>query len=159
MRELLNTKPVSKVIQKNTVVNICYKNGIYFAAVLLIQLEMKRRILVIEDDDIVRDTVQLLLEYRGYEVLTSSNGQGICTIVKDFEPHLVLTDIYLGETDGRIICQELKNNPKTSHIPVVVMSGSSDIYNSISSFGANDIVSKPFDEQTLVSRLQRQLTA
>lgn len=120
---------------------------------------MKRRILVIEDDDIVRDTVQLLLEYRGYEVLTSSNGEGICTIVEDFEPHLVLTDIYLGDADGRIICQELKNNPKTSHIPVVVMSGSSDIYNSISSFGANDIVSKPFDEQTLVSRLQRQLTA
>ncbi|HEY0057373.1 MAG TPA: response regulator [Pedobacter sp.] len=104
---------------------------------------MTRRILVVEDDDIVRDTVKLLLEYKGYEVYTSSNGINICSIIEEFKPNLVLTDIYLGESDGRIICQEIKNNPETSHIPVVIMSGSSDIYNSISSVGANDIVLKP----------------
>lgn len=120
---------------------------------------MKSRILVIEDDEIVRETVQLLLELRGYEVYTYAHGHGVCDIVEDFKPHLVLTDINLGDTDGRIICQDIKNNPNTQHIPVVVMSGASDIYNSISSCGANDIVLKPFDEQTLVSRLQRQLSA
>lgn len=120
---------------------------------------MKRRILVIEDDDIVRDTIQLLLEYKGFEVCTSSNGINASSIVEEFKPNLVLTDIFLGETDGRIICQEIKNNPKTRHIPVVIMSGASDIYNTISGVGANDIVSKPFDEQTLISRLQRQLSA
>ena len=116
---------------------------------------MKRRILVIEDDDIVRDTVKLLLEYKGYEVITSANGSNARTIIEKFNPHLVLTDIYLGDADGRIICQEIKNNPKTSHIPVVIMSGSPDIYNSIAGVGANDIVLKPFDEQTLMNRLQR----
>lgn len=114
---------------------------------------------MIEDDDLVRDTVQLLLEIKGYEVITSSNGKDICILVEEFKPHLVLTDIYLGEVDGRLICQEIKNNPKTQHIPVVVMSGSTDIYNSISSFGANDVVLKPFNEQTLINRLHRQLTA
>ena len=122
-------------------------------------IETKRRILVIEDDDIVRDTVKLLLEYKGYEVITSANGSNARTIIEKFNPHLVLTDIYLGDADGRIICQEIKNNPKTSHIPVVIMSGSPDIYNSIAGVGANDIVLKPFDEQTLMNRLQRQLTA
>lgn len=120
---------------------------------------MKRRILVIEDDDIVRETVQLLLEYKGYEVYTSSNGINIYSIVEEFKPNLVLTDIFLGEADGRVICQEIKRNPKTNHIPVIIMSGASDIYNTISGVGANDIVSKPFDEQTLINRLQRQLSA
>jgi DNA-binding response OmpR family regulator len=120
---------------------------------------MKRRILVIEDDDLVRDTVQLLLEYKGYEVKTSSNGLNITPLVEDFKPHLVLTDIFLGENDGRIICHDIKSNPKTKDIPVIIMSGSPDIYNSIAGVGANDIVLKPFDEQTLMNRLQRQLTA
>lgn len=120
---------------------------------------MKRRILVIEDDDLVRDTVQLLLEYKGFEVRTSATGTDAYTLVQFFKPDLILTDIFLGKVDGRIICRQIKNNPLTSHIPVLIMSGADDIYNTISDAGANDIVLKPFDEQTLISRVQRQLTA
>ena len=121
---------------------------------------LKWRILVIEDDDIVRDTIELLLKYKGYQVVTSVNGLDVDSQVEDFKPDLVLTDIYLGESDGREICQSLKNNPETSHIPVIIMSGaSSDIYNTIVGVGANDIVLKPFDEQTLINRVQRQLSA
>jgi DNA-binding response OmpR family regulator len=121
---------------------------------------MKRRILVIEDDDIVRDTIELLLRYKGFKVETSSTGLDIESKVIDFQPHLILTDIFLGESDGRVICQSLKNNPATSHIPVIIMSGAAtDIYNTIAGVGANDIVLKPFDEQTLMTRVQRQLTA
>lgn len=120
---------------------------------------MNKRIVVIEDDDLVRDTVKLILETRGFEVCLSSNGNNVGAIIKDFKPHIVLTDIYLGKADGRKICQQIKSNPETSHIPVIVMSGAADIYSSIEDFGANDIVLKPFDEQTLLNRLQRQLTA
>jgi DNA-binding response OmpR family regulator len=120
---------------------------------------MKRKVLLIEDDDLVRETVQVLLKLKGYEVITSSDGQGICDLMRSLKPNLVLTDIHLGEVDGREICKEIKNNPETSHIPVVIMSGSTNIYNSITGVGANDIVLKPFDEHTLLQRLDRQLTA
>jgi CheY-like chemotaxis protein len=121
---------------------------------------MEQRILVIEDDDIVRDTLELLLSYKGYEVATSSNGLDAIAKVAEFQPDLILTDIFLGESDGRIICQSVKNNPETSHIPVIIMSGSSsEIYNTIAGVGANDIVLKPFDEETLMHRVHRQLSA
>lgn len=120
----------------------------------------ERRILVIEDDDIVRDTVELLLRYKGFQVLTSSTGLDVCSKVDEFKPDLILTDIFLGESDGRAICQSLKNDPKTNHIPVIIMSGATtDIYNTIIGVGANDVVLKPFDEQTLLSRVRRQLSA
>jgi CheY-like chemotaxis protein len=121
---------------------------------------MEQKILVIEDDDIVRDTLELLLSYKGYEVATSSNGVDAIDQVSEFQPDLILTDIFLGESDGRIICQLLKSNPETSHIPVIIMSGSSsEIYNTIVGVGANDVVLKPFDEETLMHRVHRQLSA
>lgn len=121
---------------------------------------MKRRILVIEDDDIVRDTIELLLEYKGFMVFTSATGLDVHEKIANYKPDLILTDIFLGESDGRVICQSLKSDPETSHIPIIIMSGAAtDIYNTIIGVGANDIVLKPFDEQTLVSRVQRQLSA
>ena len=120
----------------------------------------QRRIFVIEDDDIVRDTVELLLRYKGYQVITSATGRDVLERIEEFKPDLILTDIFLGELDGREICQCVKNNPKTNHIPIIIMSGAaSEIYNTIAGVGANDVVLKPFDEQTLMSRVQRQLTA
>ncbi|MBC8054906.1 MAG: response regulator [Sphingobacteriaceae bacterium] len=120
----------------------------------------KRRILVIEDDDIVRDTIELLLSYKGFKVSTSATGLDILPKIEEFKPDLIITDIFLGQSDGRVICQSVKNDPKTHHIPVIIMSGAAtDIYNTIIGAGANDIVLKPFDEQTLLSRVQRQLSA
>ena len=120
----------------------------------------KRKIFVIEDDDIVRDTIELLLRFKGFKVLTSSNGLDAISKIKEFKPDLILTDIFLGESDGRVICQSVKNNPETTHIPIIIMSGAAtEIYNTINGVGANDIVLKPFDENTLISRVERQLSA
>ena len=120
----------------------------------------QRRILVIEDDDIVRDTIELLLRYSDFQVITSSTGLDVLSKVDEFKPDLILTDIFLGELDGRVICQSIKSNPETNHIPIIIMSGSaSEIYNTIAGVGANDIVLKPFDEQTLMNRVHRQLSA
>ena len=120
----------------------------------------QRRILVIEDDDIVRDTIELLLRYSDFQVISSSTGLDVLSKVDEFKPDLILTDIFLGELDGRVICQSIKSNPETTHIPIIIMSGSaSEIYNTIIGVGANDVVLKPFDEQTLMNRVHRQLSA
>ena len=120
----------------------------------------QRRILVIEDDDIVRDTRELLLRYSDFQVISSSTGLDVLSKVDEFKPDLILTDIFLGELDGRVICQSIKSNPETTHIPIIIMSGSaSEIYNTIIGVGANDVVLKPFDEQTLMNRVHRQLSA
>ncbi|HXI00095.1 MAG TPA: response regulator [Sphingobacteriaceae bacterium] len=120
---------------------------------------MKRKILVIEDEDTVRETIQILLEDKGFNVSTSSTGSSIFSMIEKYNPDLILTDMFLGKADGRIICQDVKKNPKTSHIPIIIMSGNSEIYNTIQGVGANDVVLKPFTEQTLLKRVERQLSA
>ncbi len=121
---------------------------------------MQPRILVIEDDDSVRETVKIVLTMKGYSVYTSADGLDVFPLISMHKPDLVLTDIFLGDADGRLICKKIKNDPLTKHIPVIIMSGSSEkIYKTINSVGANDIVLKPFDENTLLNRVERQLSA
>ena len=120
---------------------------------------MLGRILLVEDDEMTRETIELLLNHRGYIVRACPTGKEIFKTINDFKPHLILLDILLGELDGRDICRQIKKDSNYSDIPVIVISGAPDLYNSICAEGANDIVLKPFEERTLVSRIERQLSS
>jgi len=113
---------------------------------------------VIEDEEHVRETLQLLLTNAGYQVTASANGKNIFELIEEFNPSLILLDILLDEMDGRDICKAVKSTPLTASIPIIILSAVQDIYNSIIEFGANDVVSKPFDERTLLNRIERQLS-
>ncbi len=119
---------------------------------------MCRRVLLIEDEEHVRETLQLLLTNAGYLVTASANGKNIFDLIKEFNPSLILLDILLDEMDGREICRAVKNAPSTASIPIIILSAVQDLYNSIIDFGANDVVAKPFDERTLLNRIERQLS-
>lgn len=119
---------------------------------------MNTRILVIEDDEDVREVIQLLLTKAGYQVFTSATGKDIFSLIHDYQPHLILIDILLGDLNGRDICKSIKSSPETSHIPVIIVSSLDNIYNTIADEGANDIIAKPFTEEILLGRIQRQLT-
>ncbi len=122
-------------------------------------MSVKPGILVIEDDADLLSTVKSMLQSEGFKVYTSSTGVDALSIIEEKKPGLIITDIFLGGIDGRVICQCVKQNPETRHIPIIVMSGAPEIYNSIQHFGANDVVLKPFDNETLMNRVQRQVCA
>lgn len=119
---------------------------------------MDTRILVVEDDENVRETIELLLNQAGYHVSTCSTGKDIFNTIEEYQPHLILLDILLGELNGRDICKAIKDNQTTSHIPVIIVSSMHNIYNAIADEGANDIISKPFTEDILLTRINRQLS-
>lgn len=118
---------------------------------------MNKRILVVDDDENIRDTMELLLGIAGFTVSMCATGKDIFNTIAKENPDLLLLDIYLGELDGREICKAIKKNPATSSIPVIMVSVDEKIYNTISANGANDVVAKPFTEETLLSRVKRQL--
>jgi len=118
--------------------------------------KMQGRILVVDDDEMLRQTIELLLIYKGYIVKTLSTGRNLIETVAEFSPDLILLDIILDGLSGRDLCRELKMHQFYHHIPVIVMSND-DVYNSICADGANDVILKPFDERTLLSRIERQL--
>lgn len=119
--------------------------------------DLQKKIVLIEDEDDVRESIKSLLEDAGYEVKDSADAIDIFRILNEFEPDVVLLDLLLEGADGKEICKSLKQNAETSHIPIIVISGSLDIYNTIAECGANDVVSKPFLPVTLLNRIERQL--
>ena len=114
-------------------------------------------VVLIDDDPNVLDAVENVLSGSGYHVVALPSCDNIFNIIHTHKPDLILLDLLLGDVDGREICRAVKNNPHTSNIPVIVISGAPDIYNSINEDCANDIIEKPFTEETLLSRIERQL--
>lgn len=120
---------------------------------------MSKSILIVEDDENVRATMELLLSHAGFKVILSSTGKDIYQIIGQQKPDLILLDVFLGDLDGRDICRELKNNPDTSDIPIIIVSSLYNIYNTILEEKANDVIPKPFTEDILLSRVQRHMPA
>lgn len=117
-----------------------------------------KRILIIDDDTDVLEVVGTLLSEHGYEVEKTTKGVEVLERARFFKPHLILLDIILDDIDGRELCRLLKEAPETAAIPIIMMSAHPDVYQTILEHGANDIISKPYDDMQLLLRIKRQIT-
>jgi len=110
------------------------------------------KILIIEDDAVIRTELKILLEKYGYCALTTEDFGNAARYVADSAPHLVLLDINLPVYDGYYICKEIR---KTSKVPVIVVtSRDSDIDELMSmNLGADDFITKPYNTQILLARI------
>lgn len=117
---------------------------------------MTKKILVVDDDESITEVIQIVLEGEGYEIEISFDGSGIPDFPGNL-PDLILLDILLHSKDGRKICQQLKSDPKTAHIPVIVLSAHSDASRLAADCGADDLIEKPFDVDVLISTVEKHL--
>ncbi|WPU95994.1 response regulator [Mucilaginibacter sabulilitoris] len=119
-----------------------------------------RRILAVDDDSDILEVIQYILEDSGYEVETLANGHQLLDKIKENQPDLILLDIMLGTLDGRDLCRSIKTNKETHNIPVILISASHDVSNSLNQIGApDDYIAKPFDIDVLLGSISRQLNA
>ncbi|SFS82917.1 response regulator [Mucilaginibacter polytrichastri] len=119
---------------------------------------MAKRILILDDDQQILDVVSFLLIDSGYDVQTLDSGEQIFSIIEQFHPDLVLMDVMLANMDGRVICKDLKEFEGTNGIPIILISGTHDLAESLHQIGApNDFLSKPFDIDVLLSKIIDQL--
>lgn len=117
-----------------------------------------RRILAVDDDSDILEVIQYILEDSGYEVETLTDGHQLLDKIKENQPDLILLDIMLGTLDGRDLCRSIKANKETHGIPVILISASHDVSNSLNQIGApNDYIAKPFDIDVLLGSISRQL--
>lgn len=116
-----------------------------------------KKILVVDDDIDILTVVQLVLDSNGFEVIAISNWQQIYTQVDTFKPDLILLDVSLGTQDGRNICKQLKSNPSTKHISVILFSANHNVEKSVSECMADSFISKPFDINYLIEGINNQL--
>jgi len=122
-------------------------------------IQMKR-ILAVDDNQDILDVLRYILEDSGYEVDTLSNGHDLFHQIEKHHPDLILLDIMLGDMDGRVLCKNVKETAKTHDIPVILVSASHNVGDSMKQNGApDDFIAKPFDMNVLLDSIERQLAA
>jgi two-component system alkaline phosphatase synthesis response regulator PhoP len=116
----------------------------------------KANILVVDDEEDILELVKLNLSRDGYEVLTCETGEQALVIARSKLPNLVILDLMLPGIDGLEVCKKLKKDPKTEHIPIIMLTAKgeeSDIITGLE-LGADDYVTKPFSGKVLVARVR-----
>jgi two-component system phosphate regulon response regulator PhoB len=116
---------------------------------------MPKTILVIEDDNAISEIIKTILSLNQFEVIGLENGDNILNVVGDHNPDLILTDYMLPGITGGRICQLIKENDRTSHIPVILMSAYHKKAMSVLNFKYDAFLPKPFDIDKLISLVQK----
>ena len=118
---------------------------------------MSKKILIVEDEDLIAKVLSIRLEGLGYKVATAFDGEEGLAAVKSEKPDLVLLDIGLPKLDGNTLCELIKGGEETKHIKVIMLTGKrlvGDMENSFSA-GADFYVSKPYEWQRLLGHIQK----
>ena len=97
--------------------------------------------------------MQFILAQHGYIVMSLTNGYNIKKEIGEFQPGLIILDIYLAGEDGRNICRKLKEDDATRHIPILVVSASPADLKDYDTYYADGIIEKPFDLKTLLQKI------
>ena len=115
-----------------------------------------KKILVVDDDNILRTVLQHTLEKEGYQVTTANSGKDGITSFEKKTPDLVISDVSMPEMDGFEFCRHLRSLPSGQLIPFIFLSARSDLEDRIQghSIGADDYLTKPFDIKELLAKIE-----
>lgn len=117
---------------------------------------MKKKIMVIDDDESILEVMRIVLEDEGYEVETSVNVQPLQRVNGNL-PDLILLDVLLSGEDEIEVCKRLKSQEKTKDIPIILLSAHSSASKTAQDCGADAFLDKPFDLDVLVEMVKEHL--
>lgn len=117
------------------------------------------RILFVDDDPLTLKTLKKSVEIFGHEAVLASSGDEAKTLATNKKPDLIMTDMRLPDIDGLTLVRELKENPVSSTIPVIVLSASPEVEATELALasGAQEFIAKPVRLQTLEEVIQRYI--
>jgi two-component system, OmpR family, alkaline phosphatase synthesis response regulator PhoP len=116
----------------------------------------REKILVIEDDKDITELLKYNLEKENFQVLAATNGEKGLDVVHKNPPALIILDLMLPHIDGLELCKIIKKDPKTSHIPIIMLTAKAEESDKIVGLelGADDYVTKPFSPRELIARIK-----
>lgn len=120
---------------------------------------MKNKILIIEDNLDIREGTAEILELAGYDVLTAQNGKTGVELAQNNQPDLIICDIMMPELDGYGVLYLLGKNPETASIPFIFLTAKAeriDLRKGME-MGADDYLTKPFDDIELLNAIESRL--
>jgi len=117
---------------------------------------MDYKVLVVEDDTTLLETLEYNLTHQGYEVLTAENGRDALTLARSGQPDLIVLDVMLPGIDGFEVCRILR---KELSVPIIMLTARSEEVDKIVGLemGADDYLTKPFSMRELLARVKALL--
>jgi len=118
-----------------------------------------QKILICDDEANIRNIMDFSLEAEGFLAVSAVDGNSALQAAMTEEPDLIILDVMMPGADGLTVCRELKQNPRTKHIPVLMLSarsGKGDREAGLAA-GAEDYVTKPFSPQRIVDKVNEML--
>ncbi len=119
----------------------------------------EEKILIIDDDMVIREILKISLVQEGYSVIESSDGQDALDRLSNEMPDLIVLDLMLPKIDGYRVCQHIKNDSKLCKIPIIMLTAKVALEDKIRGFemGADDYITKPFAYKELSARVKALL--
>jgi len=111
------------------------------------------RVLVVDDEPMVRDTLGQMLSDEGYVVDVAIDGESALDRVHAAKPDAILLDLMMPGMNGRQFLQTLRNDPSYAKVPVLVMTAVHGLEVNLATFGASEVVEKPFDADELLNKV------
>lgn len=116
----------------------------------------KKKILVVDDDRGILDSLQIILEMEGYEVIPLLNADRIYKEIRLHKPSLIILDIWLpGGVDGAAVARFLKSQEKWKNIPIILISAISNIEKVLEESFADDFLAKPFEIDDVIDKVEK----
>jgi DNA-binding response OmpR family regulator len=115
---------------------------------------MPMTVVVIEDDRLILDMIEIILSDAGYAVQGYNHIERLDKIIAH-QPSLILLDVRLGDGSGDELALSIKDNPATSHIPIILVSARSNLEQTAKSCKADAFITKPFDLEELVNMVSK----
>jgi two-component system phosphate regulon response regulator PhoB len=121
---------------------------------------MAQNVLVVDDDPLTQRVLKYYLERAGYEILAASAGREAIRIARQHLPKLIILDLMLPDIDGREVLRQMQKTKETKDIPVVLLSGNTDLATTEDSLqsGATQVLVKPINPEQLIAVLRHVLS-
>lgn len=120
---------------------------------------MARKILVVDDEAVLAETIAYNLEQSGYHVITVADGNSALDAARSERPDLIILDVMLPGIDGLEVCRQLRRENRTATTPILMLTAKGDEIDKVVGLevGADDYVTKPFGRRELLARVRALL--
>lgn len=122
---------------------------------------MQKKILVVDDEKDITETLSFMLKAAGYDVITASDGEEGLKFAKEENPDLIILDVMMPKINGYKIARLLKYDNKYKHIPIIMVTARGQDSDKLigEETGADEYITKPFEFEEVLTNVQKYLEA